>query len=68
MTPGLYEKQKSPLDPAKARALGDSLTRGQMADGLIPTVLPFDPGRAGRQWDNCTFAAIEALDALAAIS
>ncbi len=63
----LYEKQKNPLDLAKARALGDSLTRGQMADGLIPTVLPFDPGRAGRQWDNCTVAAIDALDALAAI-
>ena len=53
---------------AKARALGDALTRGQMADGMIPTVLPFDPGRAGRQWVNCTVAAIEALDALAAFA
>ena len=64
----LYEKQGNPLDLAKARALGDALTRGQMADGMIPTVLPFDPGRAGRQWVNCTVAAIEALDALAAFA
>lgn len=63
----LYEKEGNPLDLAKARALGDSLTRGQMPDGMIPTVLPYDPGRAGRQWVNCTVAAIEALDALAAL-
>lgn len=49
----MYELERNPLDLAKARALGDAITRNQMPDGLIPTVFPYDPGRAGRNWLNC---------------
>ena len=57
----LYEAEGNPLDLAKARALGDAVTRNQMPDGLIPTVFPYDAGRAGRHWLNCMCATIRGL-------
>ena len=57
----MYEVERNPLDLAKARALGDAITRNQRSDGLIPTVFPNDPGRAGRHWLNCMMATIRAL-------
>ena len=57
----MYEVERNPLDLAKARALGDAITRNQQSDGLIPTVFPNDPGRAGRHWLNCMMATIRAL-------
>lgn len=57
----LYEAEGNPLDLAKARALGDAVTRNQMPDGLIPTVFPYNAGRAGRHWLNCMCATIRGL-------
>lgn len=57
----LYAAEKNPLDLAKARALGDAITRNQQPDGLIPTVFPYDKSRAGRNWLNCMLATIHAL-------
>jgi maltose/maltodextrin transport system substrate-binding protein len=60
----LYDLEKNPLDLAKARALGDSLTRAQCPDGRIPTWL--NPERpVERDWINCMFASAEALKLLA---
>ena len=61
----MYDLEKNPLDLAKARALGDSLTRIQTPDGRIPTWC--DPNRAVEtDWINCGFAAAAALKTLAA--
>ena len=60
----LWKAEHNPLDRAKAFALGDAITRNQMSDGLIPTVFPYDPNRAGRNWLNCMLASVKALLAL----
>lgn len=57
----LYAVEKNPLDLAKARALGDAITRNQQPDGLIPTVFPCDKSRMGRNWLNCMVATSRAL-------
>ena len=60
----MYDLEKNPLDLAKARALGDALTRVQTPDGRIPTWC--DPNRAVEtDWINCGFASSSALKLLA---
>ena len=60
----MYDLEKNPLDLAKARALGDALTRVQTPDGRIPTWC--DPNRAVESdWINCGFATASALKLLA---
>ena len=60
----LYGLEKNPLDLAKARALGDAVTRIQCADGRIPTWM--DPARPpSEDWINCMFATANALKELA---
>ena len=60
----LFDLEKNPLDLAKARALGDSLTRIQMADGRIPTWCDWKKG-PDSDWINCMFASAHALKLLA---
>ena len=60
----LYDLEKNPLDLAKARALGDSITRIQCPDGRIPTWLNPDRPTAN-DWINCMFATANALKMLA---
>ena len=76
----LYRAEGRPLDLAKARALGDSMTRVQEPTGRIatfwvqPKVIPGDPmGPGGRypyngwvDWINCMISDIFALEELAA--
>ena len=60
----LYDLEKNPLDLAKARALGDAITRIQCPDGRIPTWM--NPDRPiERDWINCMFASANALNQLA---
>ncbi|MBQ6597968.1 MAG: hypothetical protein IJH79_10495, partial [Lentisphaeria bacterium] len=60
----LYDLDKNPLDLAKARALGDAVTRIQCPDGRIPTWM--NPDRpVERDWINCMFASANALNQLA---
>ena len=65
----LYRAEGSPLDLAKARALGDSLVRLQRPNGYIPTE-PFiewkNKGPDGG-WLNCTCATVAALSELGEI-
>lgn len=59
----LYGLEKNPLDLAKARALGDAVTRIQCPDGRIPTWM--DPARPpSEDWINCMFAVANALKQL----
>ena len=60
----MYDLEKNPLDLAKARALGDSLTRIQMANGRIPTWCNWKTG-PDADWINCMYAAARALKLLA---
>ena len=60
----LYDLEKNPLDLAKARALGDSLTRIQMANGRIPTWCGWKSG-PDADWLNCMFFSAHALKELA---
>ena len=59
----MYDLEKNPLDLAKARALGDSLTRIQMANGRIPTWCNWKTG-PDADWINCMYAAAHALKLL----
>jgi hypothetical protein len=59
----MYDFEKNPLDLAKARALGDSLTRIQMANGRIPTWCNWKTG-PDADWINCMYAAAHALKLL----
>ena len=61
----LYAAERNPLDLAKARALGDSLTNIQDAKGCIRTQMLTRPD-ADSIWINCLGATVEALDLLAA--
>lgn len=61
----MFDAEKDPMDLAKARALGDSLTRLQNpATGHIPTSFGLEKERE-RDWVNCTYASILALKRLA---
>ena len=62
----LYAADRNPLDLAKARALGDSLTNIQDAKGCIRTQMLTRPD-ADSIWINCLGATVEALDLLAAL-
>jgi len=58
----MYDLEKNPLDLAKARALGDAITRIQV-DGRIPTWC--DPGRPSElDWFNCMFGTADAMKLL----
>ena len=60
----MYDLEKNSLDLAKARALGDSVTRIQVCNGRIPTWM--NPERqSADDWINCMFGAAEALKLLA---
>lgn len=62
----LYDVEKNPLDLAKARALGDSVTRIQNDDGRIRTFWHnWQDDNVGSDWVNCMVSAAEALDLLA---
>ena len=61
----MYDLEKNPLDLAKARALGDSLTRAQLPNGRIPTWYYEDKIIPGGDWINCMFASAYALKLLA---
>lgn len=60
----LYRAEKNPLDLAKARTLGDTMTFVQRDDGSIPTWWrkADDPKR---DWFNCMIASASALAELA---
>ena len=60
----MYDLDKKPLDLAKARALGDSLTRIQLDDGRIPTWMN-QALSADTDWINCDVSVINALTLLA---
>ena len=66
----LYRATKNPLDLAKAKALGDAVTRAQFDSGDIPThwtvrhLASQAKGRGG--WLNCGVATAKALEELAA--
>ena len=63
----LYRVTGSKLDLAKARTLGDTLTRVQLDSGRIPTQLAeYNLLDAGGDWVNCMLAAARALENLAA--
>lgn len=57
----LYSFTKNEIYRRKALALGDAITRNLRPDGMIPTVFPYDPNRAGRNWLNCMISSIETL-------
>ena len=59
----LYRAEGRPLDLAKARALGDMMTRVQRADGSIPTWWNPDGPRKD-DWLNCMIASARALEEL----
>lgn len=65
-----YKATKDPVDLAKAKALGDSITRAQFEFGDIPTVWTrrwIEKQRNERRggWLNCTVAAALALEHIA---
>ena len=63
----LYDVEKKPVDLAKARALGDSLTRGQNGNGRIRTFFHnWQDDNARDDWVNCMVRSAEALELLAA--
>ena len=55
----------NPLDLAKAKALGDAMTRMQRKDGGVPTHWGMDRGCS---WWNCLLADVDAMNELAAVS
>jgi len=59
----MYDIEKKPMDLAKARALGDSLTLVQSDEGRIPTWVNLQTGE-GADWINCMFSAANALKLL----
>lgn len=59
----LYAVERRPLDLAKAKALGEALTRVQWNDGGIPTHWAGNETRDSI-WINCHVASARALDAL----
>ena len=63
----LYAAEKSPLDLAKARTLGDSITRAQRDDGSIPTHWTEWSMTHDTDWLNCHLEAAQALEMLAEI-
>jgi len=60
----LWRVEKNPLDLAKAKALGDSITREQEESGLIHTHWSFEEN-ANTIWMNCHIGSALALDELA---
>lgn len=60
----MYDLEKNPLDLAKARALGDSLTRLQESSGRIPTWSDHYAS-TNDDWINCMYATAHALKNLA---
>ena len=63
----LYRAEGNPLDLAKARALGDSMTRMQRADGDVPT--HWQPKwEKGCSWWNCLLADVWAMNELNAMT
>lgn len=60
----MYDLEKNPLDLAKARALGDSLTRLQEPNGRIPTWADRDRP-VSEDWINCMYGSANALKLLA---
>ena len=62
----LYAAEKNPLDLAKARALGDAITRQQKPDGDVPTHwVCWDKGCS---WWNCLLFDVKALNELEAVT
>ena len=59
----LYRAEGNPLDLAKAKALGDTMTRVQKKNGDVPTHWCFD---SGCSWWNCLLADVFAMNELAA--
>ena len=57
----LYRAEGNPLDLAKAKALGDSMTRVQNPEGDIPTHWK---GESHCSWWNCLLCDVEALQEL----
>lgn len=57
----LYRAEGNPLDLAKAKVLGDAMTRVQKPDGDIPTHWK---GETSCSWWNCILADIEAMQEL----
>ena len=57
----LYEAAGDPLDLAKARTLGDAMTRETKDDGFLPTF--WSP--LVENWPNCAAASAAALQNLA---
>lgn len=58
----LYRAEKNPLDLAKAKALGDAMTRMQKPDGDIPTHWY---GEKGCSWWNCLLSDVVSMAELA---
>lgn len=62
----MYKLEKKPLDLAKARALGDSLTRLQNDSGRIPTWAEHEASQNehNNDWINCMFYSADTLKML----
>ena len=62
----MYKLEKKPLDLAKARALGNSLTRLQEDSRRIPTWAQHEAPGTGHQsdWINCMFYTADTLKML----
>lgn len=60
----LYKAEGNPIDLAKARALGDTMTRVQKVNGCMPTWWA-TPNCSGQDWVNCMIASARALEELA---
>ena len=59
----LYRAEGNPLDLAKAKALGDSMTRHQRKDGDVATHWVWEEGCS---WWNCLLSDVSAMNELAA--
>ena len=60
----LYKAEGNPLDLAKARALGDTMTRIQKPDGDVPTHWGMS-WEKGCSWWNCLLSDVGAMNTLA---
>lgn len=60
----LHQAEGRETDLAKARALGDLVTRMQRDDGFIPTFFVDDAACANDNWQNCMIATAVALEQL----
>ena len=61
----LYRAEGNPLDLAKAKALGDAMTRMQKENGDVPT--HWKPSwEGGCSWWNCLLSDVSAMNELAA--